>query len=82
MEEATGPPVDVWPDNWRSVEFFSALGNGCWSIGPAGAVGLKPESFREVRLALRITGREWPDIYSDVRVMERTALDILNAKRA
>lgn len=76
MAEAM-PPVDVWPDCWRSVEFFGALGNGCWSIGPAGPVGLKPESFREVRLALRITAREWPDVYADVQVMERAALDVL-----
>jgi len=69
------PPVEVWPDNWPAVLFFSALGHGSWNMGPNGPIGLRYEAFREVRLRLRVTAGEWPDIFDALRIMEAAALD-------
>lgn len=66
--------VDVWPDNWRAVTFFQTLGAGAWNMGPRGPVGLRPEAFREARLALRITAAEWPQVLADLHVIEDGAL--------
>jgi Phage related hypothetical protein (DUF1799) len=67
--------VEVWPDNWRAVLFAIELGNGSWNMGPGGPVGFRPETFREARMALRVTAAEWPALLSDVRVIENAALD-------
>ena len=67
--------VDVWPDNWRAVLFFDALGRGNWNMGPNGPTGLRFEAFREARMAMRVTLAEWPELFESVRVMEAAALD-------
>lgn len=68
--------VDVWPDCWRAVTFFGALGAGSWSLHPRGhPVGIRPEAFTEIKAAFGVTADEWPDLLSDVRVMERAALE-------
>jgi hypothetical protein len=67
--------LDVFPDCWPAVEFFAALGSGAWSIGPGGAVGIRPEACREVRLALGTTSQQWRRIYQDLRPLEEGALD-------
>ena len=67
--------VYVWPDNWRAVEFFSSIGPGAWNVGMGGPIGIRPESFREVRLAVGIKADEWRDMYADIRAMENAALN-------
>jgi hypothetical protein len=44
-------------------------------MGPGGATGIRPEAFREVRIAMRIGRDEWPEIHSAVLVMQGAALD-------
>jgi hypothetical protein len=67
--------VEVWPDNWPAVMFFQALGNGAWNMGAGGPIGLRPEAFREIRLAQRIRAADWPALLADIRVLEDGALD-------
>ena len=81
MEEASEPPTEVWPDNLPAVNFFIALGAGSWSIGPGGPVGLRPEAFREVRLAQGIRACDWPDIFEDLRVLEDAALETMRLSK-
>ena len=38
VEEATGPPFELWPDNAVAVNVFTAMSTQ-WNIGPGGAVG-------------------------------------------
>jgi hypothetical protein len=66
--------VDVWPENWLPVRFFEALGDGNWNMGPSGPIGLRYESFKEVRLALEISDEEWPELFQSIRVLEKAAL--------
>lgn len=67
--------VDVWPENWSAVLFFEALGLGSWNIGPGGPIGLRYETFREVRMAQDIPDREWPELFRSIRILESAALD-------
>jgi hypothetical protein len=80
VEEASEPPTEVWPDNLPAVNFFIALGGGSWNMGPNGPTGLRPEAFREVRLARRIRAGDWPDIFQDLRVLEDAALETMRKK--
>lgn len=67
--------VFVYPDCWPAAQFFVALGNGSWNMGPNGPAGLRNEAFREVRLALRVKAADWPKLFADLRVIEQAALD-------
>lgn len=73
--------MEVWPDCWDAVSFFAAIGPGAWSLGPGGPVGIRPEAFREVRLALGITAAQWREIYPDVRVLEEAAVETMRKKQ-
>lgn len=66
--------VDVWPENWLAVVFFEALGIGSWNMGPGGPVGLRYETFKEVRMAQGIADNEWPELFKSVRILESAAL--------
>jgi|GEM_PF-4795742 len=68
------PATLVWPDNWKAVSFFADLGSGAWNMGPGGAAGIRPEAFREIRLAHRIGRDEWPAIHQAVLLMQEAAL--------
>jgi hypothetical protein len=74
-EDSWKRDVEVFPDNWRVIEFMDAIGGGAWNMGPGGPTGLKPESFREGRFTLAITRAEWPELLADLRVFESAALD-------
>jgi hypothetical protein len=67
--------ADVWPENWRAVLFFEALGFGNWNMGPNGPTGLRYEAFKEVRLAQGISGKDWPELFESIRILESAALD-------
>lgn len=67
--------VHVWPENWRAVEFMCALGAGSWNLGPGGAAGLRPEAYREIRLALGVTRQEWPPLFQALQVLQDGALE-------
>jgi hypothetical protein len=78
-EDFQDEAVEVWPDNWPAVDFFAAIGPGAWSLNSGGPVGIRPEAFREIRLALGITAAQWRDIYPDVRVLEDAAVETMRA---
>ena len=69
---------EVWPDNWRAVTVFMALGDGSWNMGPSGPTGLRNECFRELRFSLGIKAAEWHELFADIRVMEQAALDAIH----
>lgn len=84
--------VEVWPDCWPAVEFFAAVPPGAWHFKPdttkagvdgkpltlcGGPVGIRPEAYREVRLALGITAAAWRQIYPDVCVLEAAAVETM-----
>lgn len=75
------PPVvvEVWPDNWTSVQVFGALSTQ-WNVGPGGVIGLRYEAMPMVRDCFGISNDDWPEIFHDIRVMESAAVDLLRHK--
>lgn len=79
MEEASGPPVDVWPDNMPAVEIFTDLATQWRRAGMAGAVtGLDYAVLPAVFAIRGVPRRQWGAIFDDLRVMEDAAIDLLN----
>ncbi len=65
--------VEVWPENWPSLELFMQLGTQ-WRVGPAGVTGLDYAAAYPL-LDRAHCGDEWDAAFTDLRVMEAAALD-------
>lgn len=79
VEEASGPPVDVWPDNVAAANAFIAMSTQ-WRIGMSGATGL---DYATVPTVLRLNGiprPDWPDTFGAIRVLEDEALKTMREK--
>lgn len=79
MEEASGPPVEVWPDNIRAVNVFIAMSTQ-WRTGMNGATGMDYSALPEVMRMTSIPRRDWSEIFESIRVMEDAALEQMRKK--
>lgn len=80
MEEAIGPPTEIWPDNDLAVSTFLSMCTQ-WNSNGFGATGLKYEALEPV---LRMTGvprKEWPDVFHGVGIMESEALKLMRKEK-
>lgn len=72
--------IEVWPENWQSVNFFMEFCRTQWRTGMGGATGLDYTAVLACLRTLRL-GRERADeVFADVRVMEAAALEAMIAK--
>lgn len=72
-------PLDIWPENWPALLVYDAMRTQ-WSVGMAGAIGLRYEALP---LALEMQGiarADWPDTIAGVRAMEAETLRLLRAR--
>ena len=80
VEEASGPPVEVWPDNLRAVNAFVGMSTQ-WRVGMNGATGL---DYGVVPTVLRLAGvprAEWAEVFDGLRAMEDEALKTMRETR-
>lgn len=68
--------TEVWPDNWQAVLVFSAMATQ-WSVGVAGAVGLRYESLPLVMRTVGVPAQDRALVFEQIQIMERTALGAL-----
>lgn len=80
LEEASGDPVDVWPDNLRAVNVFTAMSTQ-WRAGMGGATGLDYAALPVVLRLMAVPRKAWPAILEDIRVLEAAALDTMQKQR-
>ncbi len=78
MDEAM-PSVDIWPDNWRTVMLFDAIGTQ-WRVGMGGPVGIDYNVMFHKLDRLNLPPSEYEEIESGVRVMEEAALAIMRKR--
>lgn len=79
-DDFVSPPVEVWPDNWQAVCVFSKLGTQWKRAGMQGAAtGLDYAALPAVFQLCGVKRKDWPEMFDDIRVMERAALEILSA---
>ncbi len=79
IEEASGPAVEVWPDNVAAVNLFISLSTQ-WRVGPAGVTGLDYNTLPIVMRLQAIPRREQADAFECVRVLEEAAMLALRTK--
>lgn len=80
VEEASGPPVELWPDSVAPVNIFSELCTQ-WRIGPNGPVGLDYNVLFHKLDRLRLKRTEYARLESAIRIMEDEALNVIWKKR-
>jgi len=81
IEEASGPPVEVWPCAWPAVQAFGRLLTQ-WRVGMSGATGLDYAAVPVVFEMVGIDRAKWPDTFDDLRAMESAALQKMSEDRA
>ena len=69
--------VEVWPENWPVFEVFSRVGTQ-WNVSMGGPTGLRYEAIYP--LIDRMCEGEWLQMFDDLQVMERAALDLMREK--
>ncbi len=80
MAEASGPPVEVWPDNLIAVNVFIAMSTQ-WRTGYAGPTGL---DYAALPAVLRLTGvpaAERAGVFDALRAMEDAALETMRKSK-
>lgn len=78
VEELSGPPVGVWPDNLAAVNLFVVLMTQ-WRVGVSGVVGLDYNVLYRKMDRMKLTEAEYDDLEDDVRVMETEAMKTMMA---
>jgi hypothetical protein len=73
VEEASGPPVEVWPDNIPTISVFIAMSTQ-WRVGMAGATGLDYGALPAVMRLTGISAADRAEVFEGVRTMEDAAL--------
>jgi hypothetical protein len=73
--------VDCWPEHQVAVGVFSRLTTQ-WRVGFSGAVGLDYVALPTVFQLLGVSRTDWPQLFEDIRVMERGALHYMRALSA
>jgi hypothetical protein len=81
VAEASGPPVEVWPDNVQAVNTFIAMGTQ-WRVGMAGATGLDYAALPVVMRLSGVLAAERADVFDAVRTMEDAALETMRKANA
>lgn len=79
MEEASGPPVELWPDNVQSVNVFAVI---CmqWRVGMNGAYALDYNVIEPALRMMRIPPEDWPQVFEDITVMEPVGLRAIRSR--
>jgi len=71
--------LPVWPENWASVEVFSAMQTQ-WRVGMNGPTGLDYAALPPVLDLMAVENDERADCFAGLRVMENEALDVFRRK--
>lgn len=77
MEEASGPPVEVFPDNWQTVTVYLAMVTQ-WRTDAGGKVGLDYTCLLGKHGVMAMCGvrrGDRPDVFEGIQIMEFAALD-------
>lgn len=74
LEEAQGPPVEIWPDNLVAIRLFESMSTQ-WRTGFKGAYGLDYNVLYRKMDRMHLSAEEFDDIESAIGIMEQAALE-------
>lgn len=72
--------LEIYPDNWLPVCIFCDLLTQ-WRVGPGGAIGLDYLAIPVTLRLRRVPKSSWPEIFSDLQILEDAALGVLAERR-
>lgn len=76
VEEAVGPPTEIWPPNLVPCNVFMDLCTQ-WRMGSSGPVGLDYNVLFHKLDRMKLDHEEYERIEKSVRVMEDEALTVI-----
>jgi len=79
-EEASGPPVDVFPDNWEIVNVYLAISTQ-WRVGMGGVIGLDYGPLLGKHGVMAMCGVRRGDrakVFEGIQIMEQAAVDYMH----
>lgn len=79
VEEASGPPVEIFPDNLATVNVFIAMSTQ-WRYGFGGPTGLDYSGLAFVMDMVGVIPIDRPEVFDGVRTMEDAALEHMSKK--
>jgi hypothetical protein len=79
-EDYEGDVIEVWPENLPALQMFQRIGTRWVVAGMGGVTGLRWEAIYPLMDRLNLEPDAWDALLSDLEVMERAALEVLNRK--
>lgn len=76
IEEASGPGVEVWDENWPSINVFICMSTQ-WLVNAGGPYGLNYVALAEVWQRTKTPEESRDAIFEDLRLMEGVALEVM-----
>ncbi len=76
VEEASGPPTEVWPDSVAAANVFICMSTQ-WRVAMGGATGLDYNALPNVMRLIGVPRMIYQEIFEDIRVMEDAALETM-----
>jgi hypothetical protein len=76
VEEASPPPVEVWPDCIAAINLFCQIGSQ-WRMSQAGPYGLDYNVLYHKLDRMNLTPDEYQQMEDDIRTLETAALDAM-----
>jgi hypothetical protein len=80
VEEASGAPVEVWPDNAETIGVFISMGTQ-WRMGMSGTTGLDYNALPAVMRLCGVPSGNRSEVFEGVRMMEDAALSKMHEKK-
>ena len=80
---ADAKKYQLWPENESAFRFFIALEFQWRVVAGFGFISHLGLDYGAVHSAMKMMGidrAQWPDLFADVRVMDKAALSVFNAK--
>lgn len=77
VAEASGPPVEVFPDNWATVMVYLSMVTQ-WRMGSSGPIGLDYAVLLGKHGVMAMCGvrrGDRADVFEGIQIMENAALD-------
>lgn len=69
----------MWPENWPIFTLFCSLQTQ-WRVGMGGATGLDYSALYPLLDRVAKSSDEWDEMFSDIQLLEREALAVMNEK--
>lgn len=80
VEEASGDPVEVWPDNLVAVNVLIAIGTQ-WRTGMSGPTGLDYNVLYKKMDRMQLSPERYEELEEEIRLLEDAALAVMRKKK-